>query len=140
VEDLDNYKMLLKFNINYFERNTKLYNTFCLVVVSLLHILDEDRHLIEKKGNMLNFENFDENQLNKLDDKCGNKILFEFILNILYKFVKIFPSLVKYYYDQLQGKLKSVFRSLITNIILPKMLTHLKNIIGSNKVFLVSFL
>jgi len=134
VEDLDNYKMLLKFNINYFERNTKLYNTFCLVVVSLLHILDEDRHLIEKKGNMLNFENFDENELLSLGDKMDNKVLFEFILNVLYKFVKIFPSLVKYYYDQLQGRLKSVFRSLITNMILPKMLTHLKTKIDSNRV------
>jgi len=136
VEELDNYKMLLKFNINYFERNTKLYNTFCLVVVSLLHILDEDRHLIEKKGNILNFENFDENELLKLEDKFDNRILFEFILNILYKFVKIFPSLVKFYYDQLQGKLKSVFRSLITNMILPKMLTHLKSKIDSNKVII----
>lgn len=134
VEDLDNYKMLLKFNINYFERNTKLYNTFCLVVVSLLHILDEDRHLIEKKGNLLNFENFDEAELLSLGDKMDNKILFEFILNLLYKFVKIFPSLVKYYYDQLQGRLKSVFRSLITNMILPKMLTHLKTRIDSFKV------
>lgn len=134
VEDLDNYKMLLKFNINYFERNTKLYNTFCLVVVSLLHILDEDRHLIEKKGNLLNFENFDESELLGLGEKMDNKVLFEFILNLLYKFVKIFPSLVKYYYDQLQGRLKSVFRSLITNMILPKMLTHLKTKIDSNKV------
>lgn len=142
VDDLDNYKMLLKFNINYFERNTKLYNTFCLIVVSLLHILDEDRHLIDKKDNdsTLNFENFDEKSLLNIDEKIDSKILFEFILNILYKFVKIFPSLVKYYYDQLQGKLKTVFKSLITNIILPKMLTHLKAKIDSNKVMINKFL
>ncbi len=56
-----------------------------------------------------------------------------FILSILFKFVKIFPSLVKYYYVESKNKLKNIFKN---TLILPKLLVDLRKRIKSNEKLL----
>ena len=62
-----------------------------------------------------------------------------FILSILFKFVKIFPSLVKFYYDESKNKLKNVFKNLICTLILPKLLVDLRKGIKSNTIILKNY-
>ena len=125
VETIDNYKVLLKFIVNYLERNNKLYEMFLLLMVSLIHVIDEEK-VLENRNYQL--EDFDENMTSDSLDKNT----LSFLLSVLFKFVKIFPSLVKYYYEESKNKLKSIFKTLISNIILPKMLVDLKDRIYAN--------
>ena len=132
---IENYKTLLKFVINYFERNSKLYEMFLLIVVSLIHLIDQqdyENNIDDSDINNNNFEDFDENNLtNNFDHNT-----YMFILSILFKFVKIFPSLVKFYYDESKNKLKNVFKNLICTLILPKLLVDLRKGIKSNEKLL----
>ena len=132
---IENYKTLLKFVINYFERNSKLYEMFLLIVVSLIHLIDQqdyENNIDDSDINNNNFEDFDENNLtNSFDHNT-----YMFILSILFKFVKIFPSLVKFYYDESKNKLKNVFKNLICTLILPKLLVDLRKGIKSNEKLL----
>ena len=132
---IENYKTLLKFVINYFERNSKLYEMFLLIVVSLIHLIDQqdyENNIDDSDINNNNFEDFDENNLtNNFDHNT-----YMFLLSILFKFVKIFPSLVKFYYDESKNKLKNVFKNLICTLILPKLLVDLRKGIKSNEKLL----
>jgi len=130
---IQNYKTLLKFVINYFERNSKLYEMFLLIVVSLIHLIDQQENDIDDINlSDSNFENFDENNLtNNFDNNT-----YMFLSSILFKFVKIFPSLVKFYYDESKNKLKNVFKNLICSLILPKLLKDLRERIKSNEKLL----
>ena len=132
---IENYKTLLKFVINYFERNSKLYEMFLLIVVSLINLIDQqdyENNIDDFDINNNNFEDFDENNLtNNFDHNT-----YMFLLSILFKFVKIFPSLVKFYYDESKNKLKNVFKNLICTLILPKLLVDLRKGIKSNEKLL----
>ena len=130
---IENYKTLLKFVINYFERNSKLYEMFLLIVISLIHLIDQQENDIDDINlNNSNFENFDENNLtNNFDNNT-----YLFLLSILFKFVKIFPSLVKFYYDESKNKLKNVFKNLICTLILPKLYKDLRETIKLNEKLL----
>ena len=94
---IENYKTLLKFIINYLERESKLYEMFLLIVVSLLHLIDEqeyeknynnnDEIINNEKENLNSLDNFDEKTLtNDFDNNT-----YKFLLSILFRFVKIFP-------------------------------------------------
>lgn len=147
---IGNYKTLLKFIINYLERESKLFEMFLLIVVSLLHLIDEQEYEknydndtnTEEKEDMNSLDNFDEKTLT--DDFDYNT--YKFLLSILFRFVKIFPSLVKFYYDESKNKLKNIFKNLICSLILPKLLLDLREriknnqkILNENQIFLKEF-
>ena len=150
---IENYKTLLKFIINYLERESKLYEMFLLIVVSLLHLIDEqeyeknynnnDEIINNEKENLNSLDNFDEKTLtNDFDNNT-----YKFLLSILFRFVKIFPSLVKFYYDESKNKLKSIFKNLICSMILPKLLQDLREriknnekILNDNQIYLKDFI
>jgi len=134
VETIDSYKTLLKFIVNYLERNTKIYEMFLLLTVSLIHLIDEEKSL-EDKSYSYHLDKFEDSLLTDSLDMNS----FQFLLSVLYKFVKIFPSLVKYYYEETKTKLKNTFKSLNTNIIVPKMLSDLRERIESNSVLLAKY-
>ena len=120
------YKTLLRFIIYYLEKNSLLYEMFLLIVVSLLHLINNDD--ISETSN-LNFDNFDEKLLtDHLDTNT-----YQFLLNMLFKFVKIFPSLVKEYYNSKTNKLKNNFKNLICTYILPKLLVEFKEKVKSSE-------
>jgi hypothetical protein len=99
---------------------------FLLIVVSLLHLINNDD--ISETSN-LNFDNFDEKLLtDHLDTNT-----YQFLLNMLFKFVKIFPSLVKEYYNSKTNKLKNNFKNLICTYILPKLLVEFKEKVKSSE-------
>jgi hypothetical protein len=127
VNTIDTYKTLLKFVINYLERNTKLYEMFLLLVVSLIHLIDDEKSL-EEKSSLFKLNEFDDSSLSDFFDHNT----YQFLLSVLYKFVKIFPSLVKFYYDESKTKLKNIFKQLNSSIILPNMLLDLKERINLN--------
>ena len=150
---IENYKTLLKFIINYLERESKLYEMFLLIVVSLLHLIDEqeyeknynnnDEIINNEKENLNSLDNFDEKTLtNDFDNNT-----YKFLLSILFRFVKIFPSLVKFYYDESKNKRKSIFKNLICSMILPKLLQDLREriknnekILNDNQIYLKDFI
>ena len=136
IELIENYKTLLRFIISYLEKNSLLYDMFLLILVSLIHLIDQQDYEndIDNTDPINNdFQNFDENNLtNEFDHNT-----YIFLLSILYKFVKIFPSLIKYYYEESQNKLRYMFKNLIFSQILPKLLTDIrKNIISNSKILL----
>ena len=136
TELIENYKTLLRFIISYLEKNSLLYEMFLLILVSLVHIIDQQDYEndIDNSDPINNdFQNFDENQLtNEFDHNT-----YVFLLSILYKFVKIFPSLIKYYYDESQNKLRYMFKNLIFSQILPKLLADIRSgIISNSKILL----
>ena len=136
TELIENYKTLLKFILSYLEKNSLLYEMFLLILVSLVHLIDQQDYEndIDNSDPINNdFQNFDENQLtNEFDHNT-----YVFLLSILYKFVKIFPSLIKYYYDESQNKLRYMFKNLIFNQILPKLIVDIRNNIISNQKILL---
>ncbi len=129
---IKNYKTLLRFTINFLERNSKIYEMFFLIVITLIHINQntDDENIDDDEET--NFVNFNEDNLGEDFDK--NTYLF--ILSILYKFYKIFPSLVKFYYYESKNKMKSIFKSLTSSLLLPKMLVDLHERIKSNEKIL----
>ena len=135
-ELIENYKTLLRFIISYLEKNSLLYEMFLLILVSLINLIDQQDYEndIDNSDPINNdFQNFDENQLT--DEFDHNTYVF--LLSILYKFVKIFPTLIKYYYDESQNKLKFMFTNLISSQILPKLITDIRNgIISNSKILL----
>ena len=135
-ELIENYKTLLRYIINYLEKNSLLYDMFLLILVSLIHLIDQQDYEndIDNSDPINNdFENFDENNLT--DEFDHNTYIF--LLSILYKFVKIFPSLIKYYYDESQSKLRFMFKNLIFSQILPKLIINIrKNIMSNAKILL----
>ena len=136
TELIENYKTLLRFIITYLEKNSLLYDMFLLILVSLIHLIDQQDYEndIDNSDPINNdFQNFDENNLtNEFDHNT-----YIFLLSILYKFVKIFPSLIKYYYDGSQNKLRYMFKNLIFSQILPKLIIDIrKNIISNSKALL----
>ena len=136
TELIENYKTLLRFVISYLEKNSLLYDMFLLILVSLIHLIDQQDYEndIDNTDPINNdFQNFDENNLtNEFDHNT-----YIFLLSILYKFVKIFPSLIKYYYDESQNKLRYMFKNLIFSQILPKLITDIRqNIISNSKKLL----
>jgi hypothetical protein len=128
VSTIDNYKILLKFIVSYLEKNNRLYEMFLLLSISLIHLIDDEKILDNERNIMDDIDKQDE--LNMSPDKY----MFHFLLNVFYKFVKIFPTLVKYYYDETKSKLKNTIKYLISHIILPKMLQDLKDRLGNNQV------
>ena len=136
TELIENYKTLLRFVINYLERNSLLYDMFLLILVSLVHLIDQQDYEndIDNSDPINNdFQNFDENQLT--DEFDHNTYIF--LLSILFKFVKIFPSLIKYYYDESQNKLRYMFKNLIFSQILPKLIVDIRKNITSNAKILL---
>ena len=136
TELIENYKTLLRFVISYLEKNSLLYEMFLLILVSLVHLIDQQDYEndIDNSDPINNdFQNFDENQLtNEFDHNT-----YVFLLSILFKFVKIFPSMIKYYYDESKNKLKYMFKNLIFSQILPKLIVDIrKNIISNAKILL----
>ena len=136
TELIENYKTLLRFVISYLEKNSLLYDMFLLILVSLIHLIDQQDYEndIDNTDPINNdFQNFDENNLtNEFDHNT-----YIFLLSILYKFVKIFPSLIKYYYDESQNKLRYMFKNLIFSQILPKLITDIRqNIVSNSKKLL----
>ena len=136
TELIENYKTLLRFVISYLEKNSLLYDMFLLILVSLIHLIDQqdyENDIDNSDPSNNDFQNFDENNLtNEFDHNT-----YIFLLSILYKFVKIFPSLIKYYYDESQSKLRYMFKNLIFSQILPKLITDIrKNIISNSKKLL----
>ena len=136
TELIENYKTLLRFIISYLEKNSLLYDMFLLILVSLIHLIDQQDYEndIDNSDPINNdFQNFDENNLtNEFDHNT-----YIFLLSILYKFVKIFPSLIKYYYDESKNKLRYMFKNLIFSQILPKLITDVrKNIMSNEKILL----
>ena len=99
TELIENYKTLLRFVISYLEKNSLLYDMFLLILVSLIHLIDQqdyENDIDNSDPSNNDFQNFDENNLtNEFDHNT-----YIFLLSILYKFVKIFPSLIQYYYDE----------------------------------------
>ena len=136
TELIENYKTLLRFIISYLEKNSLLYDMFLLILVSLIHLIDQQdfENDIDNSDPINNdFQNFDENNLtNEFDHNT-----YIFLLSILYKFVKIFPSLIKYYYDGSQNKLRYMFKNLIFSQILPKLITDIRKNIKSNEKILL---
>ena len=136
TELIENYKTLLRFIISYLEKNSLLYDMFLLILVSLIHLIDQQDYEndIDNSDPINNdFQNFDENNLtNEFDHNT-----YIFLLSILYKFVKIFPSLIKYYYDGSQNKLRYMFKNLIFSQILPKLITDIRKNIKSNEKILL---
>ena len=136
VEVIENYKTLLRFITSYLEKNSLLYEMFLLILVSLVHLIDQQDYEndIDNSDPINNdFQHFDESQLtNEFDHNT-----YIFLLSILYKFVKIFPSLIKYYYDESQNKLKFMFKNLIFTQILPKLLLDVRSSISSNAKILL---
>jgi hypothetical protein len=131
VKMIDSYKILLKFIVDYLEKNNRLYEMFLLISISLVHIIDDEKMLEGGERYIIeDLDKFDDSSLTESFDKNS----FTFILSVFYKFVKIFPTLVKYYYDEKKSKLKNTIKRLITNVTLPKMLTDIKNIMSSNTV------
>ena len=131
VTTIDSYKTLLKFIVNYLEKNNKIYEMFLLLTVSLIHLIDEGKSLEDKSSNY-SLDKFDESSLTDALDSNT----FQFLLSVLYKFVKIFPSLVRFYYEETKTKLKNTFKSLNTNIILPNLLSDLEERVQANKELL----
>ena len=135
VKKIENYKILLKFVIRYLEHNSKLYEIFLLIVVSLIHLIEQqdlENNIDDSEIENNMFELFNEDNLT--DNFDYNTYMF--LLSILFKFVKIFPSLVKYYYDESKTKLKNIFKNLICSKILPKLLDDLRERIKFNKKIL----
>ena len=136
TELIENYKTLLRFIISYLEKNSLLYEMFLLILVSLIHLIDQQDYEndIDNSDPINNdFQNFDENQLTSGFDHNT----YVFLLSILYKFVKIFPTLIKYYYDESQNKLRYMFKNLIFSQILPKLITDIRTgIIANSKILL----
>ena len=135
VKTIENYKILLKFVIRYLEHNSKLYEIFLLIVVSLIHLIEQqdlENNIDDSEIENNMFELFNEDNLT--DNFDHNTYMF--LLSILFKFVKIFPSLVKYYYDESKTKLKNIFKNLICSKILPKLLDDLRERIKFNKKIL----
>jgi hypothetical protein len=130
VKVIDNYKILLKFIVNYLERNNRIYEMFLLISISLMHLIDDEK-MLEGDKFVEDLEHFDDTTLNDSFDRNS----FNFILSVFYKFVKIFPTLVKYYYDEKKSKLKNTIKRLITQVTLPKMLGDIKTTLTSNTVF-----
>jgi hypothetical protein len=132
VKMIDNYKILLKFIVDYLEKNNRLYEMFLLISISLVHIIDDEKMLEGDRSIPEDLDKFDDSLLSDSFDRNS----FNFILSVFYKFVKIFPTLVKYYYDEKKSKLKNTIKRLITQVALPKMLTDIKNTMSANTVMI----
>ncbi len=131
LESIDNYKIILKLIVNYFERNKVVYEMFLLIAISFMHLIDADK-LLESPAEISNgMITFNESMLSKTELDIN---LFYFIISILYKFVKIFPSLVKYWFEDSKNKMKTTFKSIISTVIFPKMSSEIKEKLNSNKV------
>ena len=106
---------------------------FLLIVVSLLHLIDERDYEksydndtnTDEKEDMNSLDNFDEKTLT--DDFDYNT--YKFLLSILFRFVKIFPSLVKFYYDESKNKLKNIFLVFAMSKLNLFLFWHFKNVI-----------
>jgi hypothetical protein len=131
VGTIDNYKILLKFIVSYLEKNNRLYEMFLLLSISLIHLIDDEKILDSDRTIMDNIDQLEE-------DTTSDKFMFHFLLNVFYKFVKIFPTLVKYYYDETKSKLKNTIKYLISHIILPKMLQDLMERLNNNQVYITN--
>lgn len=135
VKNIDDYKTILRMLVNYFERNNKIYEMFLLISMTLVH-LDEDyvdQFLTGSNEVLQKIDNYDETQFtNFYDENC-----FYFILNVLYKFVKIFPSHVKYWFDKSPKKLHNTFNKIIKNIINQKIMIEIKDKLNQFKVKII---
>jgi hypothetical protein len=131
LETIDNYKMILKLVVNYFEQNKAIYEMFLLLSVSYMHLIDVDKLLESTSEVLKGIDNFDESNLSTthLDEN-----LFYFIVTLLYKFVKIFPLLVKYWYEESKNKMKISFKSIISQVIFPKICQEMKDKLTIHKV------
>ena len=133
TELIENYKFLLRYIIKYLERNSLLYEMFLLIIVSLVQLIDQQDYENDIDNTNVDFQNFDENNLtNEFDHNT-----YIFLLSLLYKFIKIFPSLVKYYFDESKNKLKYLFKNLIISQILPKLLVDLRKSVKNNTKILL---
>ena len=132
VKNIDDYKTILKMLVNYFERNNKIYEMFLLISLTLIH-LDEDyvdKFLTGSNDVLQKIDSFDETQFTNIyDENC-----FYFILNVLFKFVKIFPSHVKFWFDKSHKKLHNTFNKIVKNIINQKMMIEIKDKLNQFKV------
>jgi len=131
VETIDNYKIILKLIVNYFERNKAIYEMFLLISISFMHLIDADKLLESTSEIIIGMDKFDDSMLSTTNLDVN---LFYFIINILYKFVKIFPSLVKYWFEESKNKMKITFKNIISTIIFPKMSAEIKEKLNVNKV------
>ena len=132
VKNIDDYKTILRMLVNYFERNNKIYEMFLLIVTTLVH-LDEDyvdQFLTGSSDVLQKIDSYDEKKFsNCYDENC-----FYFILNVLYKFVKIFPSHVKYWFDKSHKKIHNTFNKIVKNIINQKIMIEIKEKLSNHKV------
>lgn len=137
VETVDKHKTLLKFIVDYLQKNSHLYEIFLLQTVSFLQLLeskyseqDSTTFDIHDAPSVIEaMENFNEKDL-KFE---FNEQIYVFVLSVLYKFLKIFPSLVRFWYDMLKGKLKTTFRQIIFRILLPQLTKELRSTFNNNR-------
>jgi hypothetical protein len=132
VKSIDDYKTILRMLVSYLERNGKIYEMFLLISMTLIH-LDEnyvDNFLTGSSEVLEKIDNVNETQFTNLYDENT----FYFILNVLYKFVKIFPSHVKYWFDKAHKKLHSTFNKIVKNIINQKIMVEIKDKLTQFKV------
>ena len=136
VDTIDKYKTLLKFIIDYFQRNSHFYEMFLLSSLSLLQLIENNLNIdLHDSTDRIIKGMKDPNNDSKLKYEI-NEELFIFIATALFKFVKIFPSLVRFWSETLQGKLKFTFKNLIYKLILPQMTEELRQIFNNNKAVL----
>ncbi len=137
VKNIDDYKTILRMLVSYFERNSKIYEMFLLISMTLVH-LDEvyvDEFLTGSSEVVKKIDEYDETLFNNLYDENT----FYFILNALYKFVKIFPSHVKYWFEKAHKKLHNTFNKIVKNIINQKMMIEIKDKLSQYKVYFILF-
>ena len=132
VKNIDDYKTILRMLVSYFERNSKIYEMFLLNSMTLVH-LDEiyvDEFLTGSSDILKKIDEYYESQFNN----NYNENTFYFILNALYKFVKIFESHVKFWFEKAHKKLHNTFNKIVKNIINQKMMIEIKDKLSLNKV------
>lgn len=155
VQTIDKYKTILKFIMNYFTKNASIYEMFLLQSTSLIEILENVfNNILEIKEENVNKQDTANNNINAIniyeDDLISmlnnfnendlknsfDQNVYIFILSILVKFVKIFPTLTRYWFDSLKGKSKNSFKNIVHRIIHPITSNDLKTTLKNNKQLL----
>lgn len=156
VDTIEKYKVLLKFLVGYFQRNSHFYEMFLLTSISILQLCENNLNIdigINREVIINDMTNQSENDFIEIinedvkqsqDSQMKNRNskmsynIFIFITSILYKYIKVFPSLVRFWNDQLNGKIKYTFKNIIHKLILPQMTKEINENFNNNKPLLQS--
>lgn len=137
---IENYNTILKFIIDYFTSESGYYEVFLIQTLNLIQIIesklpdnvvDEIQLKFDKESFIL------DPKLIIVDGNIFNADSYKFLIFMLYKFMKIFPNLVRFWYNSCNGKIKMVFKNLVYKVLFPNIIKEFTEVISDNKSLLV---